>query len=130
MIPRFSTFMRAPFEDLRVWQTAQKLAVEIYRTTEHFPASERYSLSAQLRRAAISVSANIAEGNARRFRREYIQACYVARGSIAEVKSLLNPGFRLGFLAHPDYCALLEGYNNAGRMLQRLIARLDDTAKG
>ena len=124
MIPRSTTSKKAPFEDLRVWQAAQELAVAVYGITARFPPAERYGLSAQLRRAAVSISANIAEGNARRFRREYIQACSVARGSIAETKALLNLAVRLGYVEQTEYDALLEGYSQTGRMLQRLIERL------
>ena len=121
--------MRAPFEDLRGWRRAQDLAVEIYRATTQFPASERYGLSVQMRRAAISVSANIAEGNARGSRREYIQLCYVARGSIAEMKSLLDLSCQLGFIPQTDCARLREGYGDTGRMLQRLIDRLGQMDK-
>ena len=116
--------MKAPFETLRVWQAAQDLAVEVYRVTKRFPVDERFGLTSQLRRAATSVTANLAEGNARRFRREYGQACYIARGSIAEIRSLLNLCVRLGYLPAADEHRLSAGYDLVGGMLYRLIERL------
>jgi len=116
--------MKAPFERLRVWQAAQDLAVDVYQTTREFPADERYGLTSQLRRAAVSIAANIAEGNARGFRREYVQACYVARGSLAEVRSLLDLSVRIGYLSTGNYQRLTAGYGNVVGMLYRLIDSL------
>ena len=116
--------MKAPFERLRVWQAAQDLAVDVYQTTREFPADERYGLTSQLRRAAVSIAANIAEGNARGFRREYVQACYVARGSLAEVRSLLDLSVRIGYLSTGNYQRLTAGYRNVVGMLYRLIDSL------
>jgi len=116
--------MLAPFEELRVWQLSHQLALEVYRVTAKFPMSERYGLTSQLRRATIAVIANIAEGNARNHRREYLQYCHIARGSIAEVKCLLRVSRDLEMLSDRDYQSLLVGYNQAGKMLQALINRL------
>ena len=116
--------MKAPFERLRVWQAAQDLAVDVYQTTREFPADERYGLTSHLRRAAVSIAANIAEGNARGFRREYVQACYVARGSLAEVRSLLDLSVRIGYLSTGDYQRLAAGYGSVVGMLYRLIDSL------
>jgi len=116
--------MKAPFERLRVWQAAQDLAVDVYQTTREFPADERYGLTSHLRRAAVSIAANIAEGNARGFRREYVQACYVARGSLAEVRSLLDLSVRIGYLSTGNYQRLTAGYGNVVGMLYRLIDSL------
>ena len=116
--------MKAPFERLRVWQAAQDLAVDVYQTTREFPADERYGLTSHLRRAAVSIAANIAEGNARGFRREYVQACYVARGSLAEVRSLLDLSVRIGYLSTGNYQRLTAGYGNVVGMPYRLIDSL------
>jgi four helix bundle protein len=116
--------MLAPFEELRVWKLSHQLALEVYKVTARFPSSERYGLTSQLRRAAITVIANIAEGNARNYRREYLQYLHIARGSIAEIKCLLRVSRDLQMQSEGEYETLLSGYNQAGKMLQALINRL------
>jgi four helix bundle protein len=73
------------YRDLLVWQKGTALALEIYRVTQRFPSDERFGLTAQLRRAAVSVPSNIAEGQARRTTGEFIQFLSHAEGSLAEV---------------------------------------------
>ena len=118
--------MKAPFERLRVWQVAQDLAMDVYRITRGFPDDERYGLTSQLRRAVVSIPTNIAEGNARGSRREYIHACYVARGSVAEVQTLLKLSARIGYLTAEDYQRLAGAYGNVVGMLYRLIDGLQN----
>ncbi|HUQ80089.1 MAG TPA: four helix bundle protein [Gemmatimonadaceae bacterium] len=79
----------ADHRQLVVWQKAVELSLHAYRLTHDFPREERYGLSSQLRRAAVSVACNIAEGNGRRYRREYINYLSIARGSLREVDTLL-----------------------------------------
>jgi four helix bundle protein len=74
--------MRSTYADLDVWQTAMKLAVQIYRVTERFPKEERYGLTSQMRRAAVSVPSNIAEGKGRASDKELIQFLCHSRGSL------------------------------------------------
>lgn len=116
--------MPDPVEKLKVWNLAVDLVLQVYRATASFPAEERFGLTQQLRRAAVAVPANIAEGNARNHPREYIQYCHIARGSIAEVKCLLRIGWRLGLVTTSTYQSLYEGYDQLGRMLQALINKL------
>ncbi len=78
------------FEDLRAWKLAFQVAVQVYKVTRSFPEEERYGLTSQLRRAASSISANIAEGFGRRAPREYLQFLFFARGSLAETQSHLR----------------------------------------
>jgi four helix bundle protein len=89
------------FRDLLIWRKAITLAKEVYEITRRFPPSERYGLTAQVRRAAVSVSSNIAEGHARRGR-EFVHFLSVARGSLAEVESQLTLGVELGYLDTGD----------------------------
>jgi four helix bundle protein len=84
-------------ERLVAWQVAVDLAAEVYRLSTVFPASERYGLTQQLRRAAISISSNIAEGFGRQTTREFRQFLAVSRGSLREVESLLAVSERLEF---------------------------------
>ena len=116
--------MADPVEQLKVWNLAMKLVVQVYKVTGHFPAEERFGLSQQLRRAAVAIPANIAEGNARNYPREYVQYCHIARGSIAEVKCLLRISLNLGFLTEDEFRVLFAAYDQLGRMLQALINQL------
>lgn len=89
---------------LEVWQRALVLAEATYSVTQTFPPEERYGLSAQMRRAAVSVLSNISEGAARRTRPEYVHFLHVARGSLAELDAQLELAIRLGFVR--SGCAL------------------------
>src|SRR5439155_27169787 len=103
--------MQALYERLRVWQLAHELTLEIYKVTATFPSSEKYGLTAQLRRAAAAVPSDSVAGNGRRHRREYIHYCLIARASIAEVKYLLGLSLDWGFLSAEGYTSLFAGYN-------------------
>jgi four helix bundle protein len=82
--------IRRKHRDLRVWQEAVALSVLVYRFTERFPRHEQFGLTSQLRRAAVSIAANLAEGAARRSTRELLQFIAIARGSASEVDTLLE----------------------------------------
>ncbi|WP_082132162.1 four helix bundle protein [Luteimonas sp. FCS-9] len=85
-----------PHERLDVWQDAMRLVEAIYRTTSSFPSDERFGLTTQLRRAAVSVPSNIAEGAARRSTSDYLRHLAFARGSLAELSTQLEIAYRLG----------------------------------
>ncbi|MFL5632658.1 MAG: four helix bundle protein [Gemmatimonadaceae bacterium] len=108
------------YRDLRVWSTAMALTLEVYRITESFPHGERFGLTSQLRRAAVSVPSNIAEGHARSTRGEYKNSLSVARGSIAEVEVQLCLAEQLGYVHSPVLVQAL-GYCDA---ISRMITRL------
>jgi four helix bundle protein len=86
------------YRDLRVWQLALDLAPEVYKLAQSLPRYEQYGLADQMRRAVISVPANIAEGQARRHRREFLRYLSIARGSLAELETLLVLAERLEYL--------------------------------
>jgi four helix bundle protein len=90
--------MSYSYKNLLVWQKAVELTVEIYRVTDHFPKSELYALTSQIRRSAVSIPANIAEGSARGYRREYCQFIRIAYASGAELETHLLIAKRLKFL--------------------------------
>ena len=90
--------MKRAHHDLRVWQEAMTLVEMVYRLTDTFPPDERYGLVSQMRRAAVSVPSNIAEGAARKSTKELIQFLSVAVGSLAELDTQLALGTRLGFV--------------------------------
>ena len=84
-------------KDLDVWKISMDFVVDIYKLTQNFPHDEKFGLTSQLRRAAVSVPSNIAEGAARKGAKEYIQFLYVALGSIAEIDTQLIIAERLGY---------------------------------
>jgi len=86
------------YRDLQVWQEGIELVQKIYETTQVFPDEDRYGLTSQMRRAAVSVPANIAEGCARNFRKEFKQFLFIALGSLAELETLCEAAIRVGYL--------------------------------
>ncbi|MCK4384926.1 MAG: four helix bundle protein [candidate division Zixibacteria bacterium] len=112
------------FKDLKVWGKAHNLVLKIYKITKDFPSDERFRLTDQLCRSASSVPANIAEGQARQTTKEYLQALYIARGSIAETKYHLLLAKDLGYLESSEYNEIEVEYNKVGKMLNSLINSL------
>jgi four helix bundle protein len=109
------------FRDLRVWQKAMKLTADIYRSTENFPRHELYGLSQQVRRAAVSVASNIAEGKGHRSDREFVHFLYHARGSLLEVQTQLLIAEELQYLSNDEAQRLLAAADGVGRALSGLI---------
>ena len=89
--------MSQSFRDLQVWQRAMQLTTTVYKLTRDFPREEIYGLTSQIRRAAVSVPSNIAEGQGRLSSREFIQFLSIARGSICELQTQLEIARLLGF---------------------------------
>ena len=112
--------------DLKVWQISVGLVETIYRLTGNWPKHELYGLVSQVRRAAVSVPANIAEGAGRRSTGEFIQFVGIARGSLAEIETLLVVAGRLGYLEGPTLELLLSDIAEVGRMLTGLIHSLSN----
>ena len=109
---------------MRVWQRAQELCVEIYLLTADFPPEERYGLSGQLRRAAVSVGSNIAESSRRASRPDKRRILNVAQGEAAEVMSELDVACRLGYRGRETSEALITHYDHLGGSLERLRQRI------
>jgi four helix bundle protein len=109
------------YQELLVWQKAKALAVRIYRETEPFPRSETYGLTSQMRRAAVSVASNIAEGQGRLTKGEFQQFLGHSRGSLLELSTQLAIASDLGLLDHQTYLALEhEAYQVLG-LINRLL---------
>ncbi|MDC8636521.1 four helix bundle protein [Xanthomonas hortorum pv. hederae] len=108
-----------------VWRDAMSLVEAIYRLSHDFPDSERFGLTAQMRRAAISVPSNIAEGAARRSTADYLRYLSIARGSLAELDTQLQIATRLQF-GSPD-TATLDLLNRTFARLNALIRTLDES---
>ncbi|MGB9071162.1 MAG: four helix bundle protein [Terriglobales bacterium] len=115
--------MGGTYHDLKVWQDAMELTLKIYRMTRKFPAEEMYGLSAQLRRAAISVASNIAEAKGRSSDRELLQFLSHARGSLYEVQTQLQIAKSLSYLTETDHQSLAQQVDSVGRMLNGMIAK-------
>ena len=107
------------YRDLRVWQQSMDLAETIYQATKTFPDTERYGLISQLRRAAVSVASNIAEGHARSLG-DYVRHLLVSSGSLAEMETQLILSQRLGVLSTADADQLLQACEKLGRGLGAL----------
>ena len=110
----------ASFQDLAAWQACQRPAIEVYRTTKRFPRDERYGLTAQVRRASVSVVANIAEGSAKRGPKEFRRYLDISLGSLSEVTSLLLLARALGFLEEEETRAIEPIRKRAAFLLWRL----------
>ena len=101
------------------------LVTQIYRATDTFPRREIYGLTNQLRRAAVSVPSNIAEGKGRRSKKEYAQFLFRARGSLLEVETQLEIAANLEYLALEAYTALKEQASSVARVLSGLITAIE-----
>lgn len=112
------------YRDLKVWQLAMDFVVEVYQATRRFPATEHYGLTSQVRRAAVSVPANIAEGHGRHHLNEYLHHLSFANGSLKEAETHLLIAERLGYLNAPDTQHLLLITSELGRMLGALSRSL------
>jgi four helix bundle protein len=108
------------YRDLIVWQKAMDFVVMVYRVTTQFPKDELYGLTQQLRRAAVSVPSNIAEGHGRQSRREYLQFLSIAYGSRNECETQILLGERLKYMSQEQSSDLLSSSAEVGRLLNGL----------
>jgi four helix bundle protein len=112
------------YKDLLVWQKSVALCVLVYKACEAFPKSEMYGLSDQMKRAAVSVSSNIAEGQARQHVKEFLHFLSVSNGSLAELDTQRVIAESLNFLTPAQSARLDESITEIRRMLYALAARL------
>jgi len=120
--------MREPaktYRDLIVWQKAVAAAGVIYRVTQDFPKSELYGLTSQLRRCAVSVPSNIAEGFGRRGQGEFLRFLLISRGSLFELETQALIALNVGLLQQDTYQELTLIYDEVERMLEALILEVD-----
>ena len=116
--------MEKGYKKLLVWQKADDLALQVYRATKDFPKDEIYGLTSQLRRAAVSVSANIVEGCGRQGKRELKHFVNIALGSLAETEYLLELSLRLGYLSEDKYKGIETVRSYAGALLWKFYLSL------
>jgi four helix bundle protein len=113
------------YRDLEVWQVGVDIAVACYELTRSFPPDERFGLISQIRRAATSIPANIAEGHGRASTQDFIRFCRFAQGSLKEVETHLIVATRVEAVCPTDVESLLTDTDRLGRMLRGLIRSLE-----
>ncbi|MGH8183094.1 MAG: four helix bundle protein [Rhodanobacteraceae bacterium] len=113
------------YRDLLAWQKSAALVEGIHKVTAGLPAEERYGLMSQLRRAAVSIPSNIAEGHGRETTREFTRFISIARGSLAELETQLEIVSRLGMLPSEPLLSLIDACDELGRILRGLRKSLD-----
>jgi four helix bundle protein len=121
--------MEGTYKDLNVWRCAMDLVLEVYRATGSFPRQEIYGLTSQMRRSAVSVPSNIAEGKGRFSRKELLQFLFHARGSLLELQTQITIARELDFLPARQSDKLTEMADEVGRLLNGLINRFQDMAR-
>jgi four helix bundle protein len=109
------------YKYLLVWQIAMELVPQVYRLTRKFPSDELYGITSQLRRAMVSVPANIAEGQGRAHQKEFVHFLSIARGSLAEVDTLMITAFKLGFVDEPSLSKIDSQIVMIRKLLQKLM---------
>ena len=112
------------FTELKVWQKSHAFVLQVYRLTKSFPLEERYGLTSQLRRAALSVPTNVAEGAKRQTNAEYARFLNIAEGSLAESEYLLMVSRDLGYLTHATSKPLLAEADEIAKMLHGLRTKV------
>jgi len=118
--------MLKSFKDLKVWQKAYQTCLDVYKVTKHFPSEEKYGLTSQIRRAAVSVASNIAEGYGRKTTPEYTQSRYIAYGSNCELETQVLLSGDLGYVKEDDLNGLQRDIAEVERMLKALIKSLQN----
>jgi four helix bundle protein len=116
------------YKELKVWQKAIDIVEQVYLLTKSFPADEKFGLVSQMRRAAVSVPANVAEGYGRRHRGDYLRYLSVSRGSLLELETHLIVAQRLGYGAGDLHAELVSRIQEVDRMLYALMASLERVA--
>ncbi len=114
------------YKDLKVWQKSYQLCLEVYQLTKGFPKNEIYGLISQMRRAALSIPSNIAEGYGRKTKPEYLRALYIAYGSTCELETQVLLSGDLGYLADKSLSKLQDDLGGVERMLKALIKSLEN----
>jgi four helix bundle protein len=119
--------MLRSYKDLKVWQKSYQLCLDIYKLTKGFPKEELYSLTSQIRRSAISVPSNIAEGYGRKTTAEYLRSLYIAYGSNCELETQILLAGDLGYIECERLNDIQESIGEVERMLKALIKSLEKT---
>ncbi|RLC13309.1 MAG: four helix bundle protein [Deltaproteobacteria bacterium] len=116
------------FRELKVWKKAYDLCLEIFRITKKFPREERYVLSYQMRKSALSIPSNIAEGYGRKTRADYIRILYIAYGSACELDTQISLSGDLNYIQETELENIKKEISEVGIMLRALIRALKKTS--
>jgi len=114
------------YKDLQVWQKAYQLCLKVYKATRDFPKYELYGITAQMRRAGVSIPSNIAEGYGRKTTKEYVQSLYIAYGSLCELETQVLLSGDLEYSSKDKNDILLSEIGSVERMLKALIKSLEN----
>ena len=106
-----------PHHKLEAWSIAIELVTEVYKRSERFPKEERYGLTSQIRRAAVSIPANIAEGAGRRSQKEFLYFLSNSQGSASELETELIIAHKLGYLDETSFASLISVLERIGRLI-------------
>ena len=113
------------YRDLKVWQKSYRLCLDLYRITKIFPKEERYGLTSQIRRSAVSIPSNIAEGYGRKTTADYLRSLYIAYGSVCELETQVLLSGDLNYVNKEYLKALKDDTEEVERMLKALIKSLE-----
>ena len=112
------------YRDLIIWQKSMVVAENVYSITSKFPPEEKYGLMSQMRRSAVSIPSNIAEGRSRSSRKDFTQFLRIALGSINELETQLELSLRLSFLSKTDYNKIISTLLEVKKMIFKMISSL------
>lgn len=118
--------MLKSYKELKVWKKAYKLTLQVYKITSDFPKSELYGLTSQMRRSALSIPTNIAEGYMRGHSKEYLQFLWIAYGSTGELETCLLISHDLGFIRDDDFGKVYSLHQEVAKMLFSLIKSIKE----
>ena len=121
-----SSEMLKNYKELNVWQKSYEFCLKVYRITAKFPNEERYGLSSQIRRSAVSISSNIAEGYGRKTTLDYIRMLYISYGSVCELETQILLAGDLGFIEIGELGTAKKDIAEIERMLKALIKSLEN----
>lgn len=116
--------LNTPHKRLDAWSLSMESVVQIYKATETFPHEERFGLTSQLRRSAVSIHSNIAEGAARQTKKEFLNSLHISQGSVSEVDTELELANRLGFLPDDLHTSLVHTLERIDSLISGLIRSL------
>lgn len=118
--------MEKPHKKLKVWQLAMDIVTDVYRLTEAFPSEEKFGMTSQMRRCAVSIPSNIAEGAARNTHKEFVNFLHIAQGSLAELDTQLEIALRLEFINQESWSIINTKLIEEDKMLSGLIHSIKD----
>jgi len=116
------------FKELKIWQKGIELVALVYTITTTFPEEEKYGLSAQMRRAAVSIPSNIAEGHLRKTAKDFKQFLSIARGSCAELETQIIIAHKLGFIQDDDFNKLSPKVEELSKMLSSFYSKINSNS--